>query len=209
MLIQLKNMNFVLTRHLQLFQTCILFIDIDSLLLLQQFQLAHLAAHCFSKCQKHVSINVIFPLCILLHLCYLFYSVPGAPVQNITVIVQSPTSVAISWYPPNVQEWNGIVTGYTVQYELLGSVDEYPELQPFLTFTTSIPSPGVPLQNDPDPRTVGLPLQMETAVVSNLQEYFVYQFVIYFGNSVGESDGTAPIIQEMPQAGKKVTYSLT
>ena len=139
-----------------------------------------------------------------MHLHYLFYPVPGASVQNVTVMVQSPTSVAISWYPPNVQEWNGIITGYTVQYELLGSVDEYPEnlgLQPFLTLTTSIPSPGVPLQNDPDPRTVGLPLQMETAVVSNLQEYFVYQFVILFGNSVGESDSTAPIIQEMPEAG--------
>ena len=126
--------------------------------------------------------------------------------QNVTVMVQSPTSVILSWYPPNVQEWNGIVTGYTIQYELLGSVDEYPEnleLQSLLTFTTSIPSAGVPLQNDLDPLTAGLPLQMETAVVSNLQEYFVYQFAIYFVNSVGESDGTAPIIQEMPQAGKE------
>ena len=144
-----------------------------------------------------------------MYLCNLLYSVPGESVQNVTVMVQSPTSVAISWYPPNVQEWNGIVTGYTIQYELLGSVDEYPEdleLQPFLTFTTSIPLPGVPLQNDPDPRTVGLPLQMETAVVNNLQEYFVYQFSIFFGNSIGASDGTVPIIQNMPQAGKEVLH---
>ena len=120
-------------------------------------------------------------------------------------MVESPTSVNISWYPPDVQEWNGIITMYTIVYELLRSVDENPvtsELEPFMTFTASIPQPGSPLANLPDPRVVSLPLEKEMTSLDQLQAYHVYRFYVYVENSAGESQESETVTQIMPQSGE-------
>ena len=125
-------------------------------------------------------------------------------------MAKSPTSVSISWYPPNVQEWNGIITKYTIVYKFLGSADKNPvtsELGPFMTFIASIPQPGSPLTNLPDPRVASIPLEKEVTFLDLLQAYHVYQFYVYVENSAGKSQESETITLIMPQSGEYHYYN--
>lgn len=97
------------------------------------------------------------------------------------------TSVTLAWYPPNPDEWNGLIVQYTVEYELIKSVGGHPNstLNPLLTHV--IPSFGQPLTNIDDPTRVRLPLRMEMARIDELEEYHVYRFWTYFETSEGRS----------------------
>ena len=108
--------------------------------------------------------------------------------------VESPTTVVVAWYPPSVQEWNGILTGYSVVFELIRS-------DTTVQSTVSVPTPGSPLANNQDPRIVSLPLMMETAELDDLQESFIYRFTVFAENGAGRSVGSTPILQDMPEAG--------
>ncbi|CAI8041621.1 Tyrosine-protein phosphatase Lar [Geodia barretti] len=124
-----------------------------------------------------------------------------AVVRNVTVDVLSATSVAVSWLPPYVQSWNGVITSYTIIYELLGKVNGGSSTQPIQTDTLVYPQPGMMFNNDPDPRaSAQLPLQFESVKIGLLEEFYVYQFSVYLENSVGISDASQSIGIEMPPA---------
>ena len=118
--------------------------------------------------------------------------------------VVSPSSMVLSWLPPDIQFWNGIITEYTVVYERLGAVEEFDDssaMEPFTSQSISIPQPGLSLVNNHDPQFVTLPLQEESVLIEYLEEYYVYSFVVYLENTEGLSAASQTIIQEMPQAG--------
>ena len=69
------------------------------------------------------------------------------------------------------------------------------------TLYASIPSLSQPLANNPNPTLVALPLKRESVLISGLQEFSVYQFTIYYENSVGRSDSSSPLEQATTAAG--------
>ena len=122
-----------------------------------------------------------------------------------TIQVDSPTSVRLSWLPINPSGWNGILTSYIVQYERqgpAGSLNTPPES--YVTTTASIPSlPEHPLANSPDPRIATLPLTLESLLLEGLEENYVYEFTVYCVNSAGSSETSTPVTIVIPSSGNK------
>lgn len=123
-------------------------------------------------------------------------------VRNVSVDVLSAKSVLVSWLPPNAESWNGIITNYTIVYELLRRADEdnIENIEPISSQTLSIQQSQ--MTNNPDPRDVKLPLVFERAEISALEEFYVYQFKVYLENAIGQSDVSTTSTVEMPAAGK-------
>ena len=120
-------------------------------------------------------------------------------VEQVNISVVSSTSVNVSWLPTSQDNWNGIITHHTVEYKLIRSVgDNSGVASPMYA---SIPAVGQPLANNPNPTHVTLPLKRESVLISGLQEYSVYQFTIYYENSVGRSDSSSPLEQTTTAAG--------
>ena len=133
---------------------------------------------------------------------------PGSSVQNFTISIHSATTVIVSWLPPPPTTWNGILTNYTVYYELLGSV--VPSISNESTSgggnqNTTLLEQEL-FNNYPDPQAVVLPLKNEMVVIDDLHEFHVYGFNVIMANSAGESDVSTTIIQELPGAGTKYLY---
>ena len=128
---------------------------------------------------------------------------PGATVSNFTVEVISPTSVKLSWLPPDPHLWNGVITNYTVTYQLLGpdGITHTSITDAVSTMSIAVPRQGNQLANNANPMLVAWPLEWETAIVDYLQEFNVYTFSVYIINSAGRSQMSQLIIQEMPGAG--------
>ena len=126
-----------------------------------------------------------------------------ATVSNVSVEVKSPTSVTVSWLPPDPQFWNGVITSYIIVYELMRRVDEEnSDITPIKTEEFMHPQPGEMFANDPDPRVSAyLPLQFESAVIDKIEEFYVYRFSVLVQNSVGESDVSNQYYISMPPAG--------
>ena len=120
-------------------------------------------------------------------------------VEQVNISVVSSTSVNVSWFPTSQDNWNGIITHYTVEYKLIRSVRDNSGVAP--TMYASIPAPGQPLANNPNPTHVTLPLKRESILITGLQEFSVYQFTIYYENSVGRSDISSPLEQATAAAG--------
>ena len=114
--------------------------------------------------------------------------------------VISAISVELSWLPPDPQLWNGVITNYTVVYKLLGPVGMTP-VEIVTTANITIPTPGNPLANNPDPRHATAPLQWEMVVLDDLQEYHVYEFSVFIENAAGRSEMSMAIMQGLPGAG--------
>ena len=125
-------------------------------------------------------------------------------VEQVNISVVSSTSVNVSWLPTSQDNWNGVITHYTVEYKLIRSVGDMigmygSGVAP--TLYASIPSLGQPLANNPNPTLVTLPLKRESVLISGLQEFSVYQFSIYYENSVGRSDSSSRLEQATTAAG--------
>ncbi len=120
-----------------------------------------------------------------------------------TVQIDSPTSVRISWVPINPSGWNGILTSYTVQYVRQGPVGELnTPVESYVTSTASIPSlPEHPLANSPDPRLATLPLIQESLLLEGLEENYAYELTVYCVNSAGSSEMNNPVAFIMPSSG--------
>ena len=122
------------------------------------------------------------------------FTAPEASVKNLTVRVISPRSLSLSWLPPDRVFWQGIVLHYAVIVTRLG-----PVTQGQVTRSTSVMRLVVePMTNHNDPSLAVEPLQEETHVVENLEEYYQYSLSVAMVNSAGEGQPTLPIMQNMP-----------
>ena len=121
------------------------------------------------------------------------------------MVVESASSVTVSWVPPDVHYWNGVITGYIVFYmnqgPLQGGAGEGSGLSPFTLQMISVPPLGQLLRNSPDPALVSLPLKEESVLIEGLEEYHSYSFAVYQENTVGSSPVSDDITQELPEAG--------
>ena len=123
--------------------------------------------------------------------------------RDFAVGVESPSSVQLSWLPPEPTFWNGKVANYTVFCELLGPVASVNASTNgiTMTFIKWIPSDGQPLANSPDPRVALPPLRQESILIGDLEEYHVYRFSVRMLNTAGQSQASMLIIQELPGRG--------
>ena len=127
-----------------------------------------------------------------------------------SVVLESTRSVRVSWLPPNIEYWNGVVTGYAVIYVNNGPLDGSPVeddgsgsgLSPLTVHMISVPPPGYLLSNSPDPALVSLPLKTESVVIENLEEFHSYSFTVYQENSEGIGPLSMTVIQDTPEDGK-------
>ncbi len=128
--------------------------------------------------------------------------------ENLTAEALSPTAMRIRWLPPNQDEWNGIITRYTIEYGLIGPVSEDEDEDdtmsgaPVMTFVTYAPTTRRALTNNPDPRLANSPLSPEEVEIDGLQENYVYTFSIYYENSAGRGVNGDSVELNMPPAGK-------
>ena len=135
------------------------------------------------------------------------HAVPEEFIDNVTVVIESSTSVTLSWLPVKPSLWNGIIISYTVEYQRQEPVEFIVNhnpgpAEPYVTSTVSIPSlPEHPLVNSPDPRVVTLPLREESLQLEGLEENYVYQFTVYFENLAGRSEISNPVQVGMPSSG--------
>lgn len=140
---------------------------------------------------------------------FLIFSAPIGIISNLTVEIDSSTSVRVSWLPINPSNWNGVVTGYVVVYERQGPAGSLnTPVEFYVTSTVSIPFlPEHPLANSPDPRLVTVPLKVESLQLRGLEENYVYEFTVYCENSAGRSDSSNPVIVTMPSSGNDIPSS--
>lgn len=129
-------------------------------------------------------------------------------VSNITVGSLSPTSLRLRWLPPNPDEWNGIISRYTIEYSLLRQVQDdddddenMPSIDLRMNFVAYSPSSRQGLLNNPDPRLVVTPLVWEELEINGLQQHFVYSLSVYYENSAGRSENSDAVELNMPPAG--------
>ena len=123
-----------------------------------------------------------------------------------SVFVHSSSSVYVSWLPPDVQFWNGVITNYTVTYVNLGVVGEDMDGDSAdqMSTTVSIPQPGQTLVNSRNPTLVSLPLRPESVFIDQLKEYRLYSFSVYQANIEGVGPFGETVIQGMPQGGELI-----
>ncbi|XP_019860969.1 PREDICTED: receptor-type tyrosine-protein phosphatase F-like [Amphimedon queenslandica] len=102
---------------------------------------------------------------------------PAAPVANPMASPVSSTAVNVSWLPPNLSNWNGLITNYTIEYR---TNDEY--IRPSIEVTATLSS----FANSDDPRAATTPLQLESIIIPSLHEFVNYSFIITLSNSIGQ-----------------------
>ena len=141
----------------------------------------------------------------LLTCYYTLITVPTASPTNLTLIDVTATSATVGWYPPDPSSWNGLLTHYIINYQLIRSREETmgSSTNPQLSFV--IPSFGQPLVNELDPTRIDSSLLMERARVNGLEEYYVYQFSVYYETTVGRSPSSTSLLLETLPAGSSHT----
>lgn len=158
-------------------------------------------------------INITSPegtrlLCIYMSYfsCYLLPSCPSvcnAPVTGVVSEVVSATSARLSWLPPHRQNWNGRIESYLITATRLAPQASRKRRAASPSAVTTIPVP--PQANHPDPSLASEPLQQETFLMEELEEYFEYSFEISVQNAAGNGVSSIPITQEMPESGLPLT----
>lgn len=130
--------------------------------------------------------------------------------RDVIVEIESATTATVSWFPPDIEQWNGVITSYTIIYELIRRVDmdDVESLRdPLSSHITSVPQSE--MTNNPDPTIATLPLKRESAFVETLEEFYVYHFAVFLENAVGHSNISSFITVEMPPAGTLSTLNMT
>ena len=129
--------------------------------------------------------------------------------KNVSIELLSPTSVRLVWTPSSPEEWNGIISSYTIEYRQHQVQDDHycttsngeeSGLSTVLLQHT-LSSPSEVFTNNPDPTLVTDPLLPEEWVLNDLEEDFWYSLTIYYNNSAGRSDGSDMVELKMPNSG--------
>ena len=134
---------------------------------------------------------------------------PSGTPHNVSVHINTSSSVCVSWLPPDIEFWNGVITNYTVVYMNLGVVQgniDNADQMPFVNNTASTTQPGQKLVNNPNPMFVSPPLRPEGVFIDRLEEYHTYSFTVYQENIKGAGPFSEAVIEEMPQDGKSYFY---
>jgi receptor-type tyrosine-protein phosphatase Q len=129
---------------------------------------------------------------------------PSGVPHNVSIYINTSSSVYVSWLPPDIQFWNGVITNYTIVYVNLGVVQgkidgDNVDQMPIVTSTASIPQPGQTLVNSRNPTFVVLPLRQEGVFIDQLEEYHLYSFAVHQTNIKGTGPSSEAIIEDMPQ----------
>lgn len=142
----------------------------------------------------------------------MYFVAPSDTVRNVSIELLSPTSVRLFWTPSSAEEWNGVITSYTIEYR-------QHQVQDNLYCSTSIgedggisadllqytlTSPPQVFNNNPDPTLATVPLVPEQWVLHDLEEDFGYSMTIYYSNSAGISAGSDVVELKMPQSGMTI-----
>ena len=64
--------------------------------------------------------NILYHVIEIVHI---HFSVPSGPPTNISVVNKSPSSITISWLPPDPLDANGVIRNYTFIFERLEAGD--------------------------------------------------------------------------------------
>ncbi len=111
----------------------------------------------------------------------MFYSAPDGAPREVTANVTGPTTVALSWQAPHMDEQNGRLLSYTLEYSISGSPDAAQEI------SVPVDSSGGGSQE---------------RVVEGLQPYTTYQFRVRAVNEVGEGPFSNPVVIITPEDGR-------
>ena len=129
---------------------------------------------------------------------FIYYIAPTVPVKDISIEVVSPTSVRVSWKPPNKKEWKGKIDTYKITTTRLGPNQGIAKrAEPLNNIITVSPQ-----TNNPDPSLAMEPLQTEQYLIEGLEENYEYTFSISIINGGGSGLPSTPMSQLMPQAGQ-------
>ena len=118
--------------------------------------------------------------------------------KDISLEVVSPTSVRVSWKPPNKKEWRGKINTYKMTATCLGPNQQIEKRAEPLNNIISV----LPQANNPDPSLAMEPLHSEHYLIQRLEENYEYTFSISIINDGGSGLPSTPISQIMPQAGQ-------
>ena len=111
----------------------------------------------------------------------LSHSAPDGAPREVTANVTGPTTVALSWQAPHMDEHNGRLLSYTLEYSISGSPDAAQEI-------------SVPVDSSGGGN--------QERVVEGLQPYTTYQFRVRAVNEVGEGPFSNPVVIITPEDGK-------
>ena len=124
--------------------------------------------------------------------------VADASILEMKVEIQSPTSVVISWIPPERQHWRGRIKAYAItSVRFPFNESNLLKREAPLVDTVLVQ----PIANNPDPSLAQVPLKTEVHVLNGLEESFKYRFTVGIVNEAGSGIMSAPVTEIMPEAG--------
>ena len=109
--------------------------------------------------------------------------------DEVNIKLQTPTSVHLSWKPPNKREWRGRIQTYAVSITTL-----FPVMQHNILLVA-------PENNNGDPSLASEPLKSEECTVNQLEEGFEYQFQLSIVNSEGSGPFSNGQLIKIPENG--------
>ena len=124
-------------------------------------------------------------------------------VEEFSVAVTSPSSVDVSWKPPNRVSWNGQIVSYNISFERRSAITGDDNRKKRQMSDSSVISYVMvsPKANHYDPSLAMEPLKTESYSFENLEENFEYHLSCAIINSKGAGTSTKPIVQIMPESG--------
>ena len=139
----------------------------------------------------------------------MFCAVPELSVEGVSASQSSSRSVFLTWNPPPRYSWRGVIYYNIIVTETVLSDGLAKRQEPS---TTTMVLELTQLVNNRDPSLATEPLQAEQFTVDDLEESFLYGFSIQIANDAGVGDPSPPVMQQMPEDGKKhnepYTYNL-